>query len=1011
MSPKTSLSAARHTRAGLWALLLFTVLFTVVALVAKVKLETLQEDLIQRAEERIGAAIEVGDVQTEGLTGLRLRMLKLSFAPPSGALLTVSVPETQVDFDLLPLLWGDLHIKRLALQRPEVQIVRPAGTNWPDPEELLVSPREQEGRSLLSSFFLTGSNARIEFNDQVADRRVEVAQVAFDVQGEGRAGHLKLHAAGALDGDSQKPLSIDFDAASPTSFTLEARGGGISADDINALFPPSHRFVAAGVTTPSLRVRTVSRGLFEVEVDAPFEKVIVRGQPEFLAPVSGLVVVKAQYDSAQRTLTLANTRIDSSVVAGRLEGDIDLSEEVPVFHLALTATDMPLQSVLRNMMPPQVTDHGELSVQLQDPQEVTATLTGTTAAPHYQIAAFGAGAAVTFVPAKPTMPSANVELGALRFDWDSETRHAVGSASIVGGNITPPDTALSAGELTGVISLDGTTLSVSPLNASLTGNRFVGAASFDLAQKKGHASLSGVVANVENTMLQKAFHHTQVRGSASVSAEADLALDTCTVAVDLDATQADIAFEWWFRKPPGTGAVAKLNGTWIPRKSFKYTADADIAASKFAAEGNLIYAPNGTRKWRLQDMSATSAHMDIPALGRCLQFPYEISGGRGTAASYHWRRDPGSLRPQDWTADVSFEADEVILLPDGSDVPMRLADVDLQGHITKGDDPTGQLTLHAADAQMPAFKAKWFPPMRSRIEHDAALMAQHPSVERAWSYALRADALQIPPWKGTSFEAEGYGDHQAAGLSRYSAAVDGGVISGDYHAQNAENTYTTSATWSAVPVKYFSEHLKLPDILAGPSTGKVQYSVDRDDPHTLQGDGEVEIIGGVINSDLLFAHLGAGLEEEWDAFPKAMPFTRFTTQFQFQEDQVQTPVLELASEGFDLVGTGHFVRDGDMDYDVRIAISPEMAEKVPAIRDSFNVEGHRIAQQKIELAFEVTGPTFRPRGELAELPPASVTLVSGALQMTNEAIKVIDLPRRLLVDLFKTAGGIMGATK
>lgn len=1005
--PSSSPAPDRHTRAGLWVLLVFTVAFTVAALVAKVKLDTLQEDLLQRAEGRIGAVIEVGDVRTSGLTGLRIAALRLSFAPPSGSSITVTVPETQIHLELLPLLWGDLHIKSLALKAPQVKVLRPAGADWPAFDELHRPGRE---RSVLSSFVLNGSGASIEIDDQAADRQVHIAGADFDVRGGGPGGHLVVRATGALD-DGAKPLRIELDAVSPTAFTLEARGEGISADDINALFPPSRRLVTSGVTTPSLRVRTASARVYEVEVDAPFENVTVQGQPGYIAPVSGSVMVKAQYDAARGVLDFGHTRIASSVVEGRVEGRIDLSQDAPVFDLSLSATDMPLQSVIRHMMPAQVTEHGELSVRLQDPQEVTATLTGTADAPHYQVTALGAGAALSFTPATATLPTGNVELGAVRFRWDSETRHAEGSASVIGGSITPPDGALSAGDLTGVISLDGTTLSLSPLNATVTGNRFVGTASFDLATQTGHASLTGAIANIENTILHRAFHQTLVSGSATVGAQADFSPKSSTVSVDLDATQTAIAYEWWFLKPPGTGATAKLKGSWVPRKSFDYTVEAALAASDFEAAGHLVYAPNGSRKWSLRTMEARSSSIDIPALGRCLQFPYRISGGHGLAASYQWRREPGSPRPEDWTADLTFQADEIVLLPDGGDAPIRLADADLTAHITKGDNPTGTLTLHAADAQMPPFKTAWFPPIRSRVEHDAALMAEHPPVERDWSYTLLADALQIPPWKGTAFSADGYGRDDAAGLSRYSATVDGGTITGDYHSQHAENLYTTSAAWSGVPVTYFSEHLALPDILAGPSTGKVAYSLDRDDPHTLQGSGEIEMGDGIIKSDLLFTHLGAGLDDELKVFSEAMPFSRFAVQFQFQEDLVQTPVLELASEGFNVVGAGHFVRDGDMDYDIRLGISPEMAEKVPAIRNSFNVQGHRLAQQRIELAFKVTGPTFRPKGELAQLPPASVTLVSGALQMTNEAIKVIDLPRRLLLDLLRTAGGIVGATK
>jgi hypothetical protein len=81
------------------------------------------------------------------------------------------------------------------------------------------------------------------------------------------------------------------------------------------------------------------------------------------------------------------------------------------------------------------------------------------------------------------------------------------------------------------------------------------------------------------------------------------------------------------------------------------------------------------------------------------------------------------------------------------------------------------------------------------------------------------------------------------------------------------------------------------------------------------------------------------------------------------------------------------------------------------LRDSLNIQGYRLSQQDIHLPFQVTGPTISPVSELKDTPPARVTLMAGALEVTAEAINVLDAPRKILVDLLKTAGGLMGARK
>ena len=100
-----------------------------------------------------------------------------------------------------------------------------------------------------------------------------------------------------------------------------------------------------------------------------------------------------------------------------------------------------------------------------------------------------------------------------------------------------------------------------------------------------------------------------------------------------------------------------------------------------------------------------------------------------------------------------------------------------------------------------------------------------------------------------------------------------------------------------------------------------------------------------------------------------------------------------------------------MDYRIDIAVRPDMADQIPILRDSFNVEGFRMTQKDIELGFHITGPTFSPTGELAGLPPMGVTLVSGAAEMTGEAMKLLDTPRQMFLSIFRIGGSILGATK
>jgi hypothetical protein len=271
--------------------------------------------------------------------------------------------------------------------------------------------------------------------------------------------------------------------------------------------------------------------------------------------------------------------------------------------------------------------------------------------------------------------------------------------------------------------------------------------------------------------------------------------------------------------------------------------------------------------------------------------------------------------------------------------------------------------------------------------------------------------VEVPPWKGTNFQSEAYSNTQKSGLRRYAADVDGGRIHGSYERNRIENSYVTTVEWANVPSRYFQEHLRLSDMLSGPTTGQLTYSLDRDDPSTLDGKGYFEVNNGKFSEEFLYSRLqGKGAAPGGVTLP-SLHFSHLKTGIQFKSDIIRTPDADLQAEGVHVQGSGQFVIGGDMDYDLKVSIAPETATQIPMLMQYFNVEGHRLSQQNIELVFKVTGPTGGPKGKLAEIPPPRVTLVSGALEMTSEAIKVIDVPRKILVDLLKLGGGLVGPTK
>jgi hypothetical protein len=291
---------------------------------------------------------------------------------------------------------------------------------------------------------------------------------------------------------------------------------------------------------------------------------------------------------------------------------------------------------------------------------------------------------------------------------------------------------------------------------------------------------------------------------------------------------------------------------------------------------------------------------------------------------------------------------------------------------------------------------------------DPALLAKYPDSPRPWTYDLSADNLELPPWKGRNFKGTAASTEAGFTLQQYGADIDKGHLDGTYTSAKAENDYTTTAKWTNVPATYFLDHLGLPHVLDGNLTGNITYSLDRDDPANRKGAGQFSIDGGQFSADFVSKLFEGRKQEEVDVLPPSLKFSRLSTDLDFNRDTIRTPNLHLVSKGIDLNADGQFVPDGDMNYEIKVSIEPDTATRIPALVEYFNTQGHKLSQQKLDLTFHVTGPTFNPTGRVAKMPSTSVTLVSGALQVTNEAIKVIEIPRKILVDLLKIGGGIMG---
>jgi hypothetical protein len=983
---------------GLLALFAITVLFAAGALFVKYKLENLRAVVEQGVESRTGARIQVGAVVVNGLRGLRVDNAEVSLSSERGPTLHFAAPVTYIYINVVDLLHGAVTVEYIEADNATVRLSRGSDQPWFSPEGLDV----KENPRILSmpSFRILGKKGTFEVDNVAGSSPLMISDFGFDVGRLTESTDIAAKLSGKLGGKDNNDIKLNLRYTSMEDFDLRVQCATISAADVAGFFPASQRFVSSGRLSPSFRLAGLPNMTLVVAFEASFRDVMLKDQPDFIRPAEGTLTGVASYDSARHVLTLTTAKAESDQLAGRLEGSIAFNGPVPRLDLRLDATRLPVTEALSYIIKGRADKYGAYDFSLGEPYQVYLTLEGTTDAPEISFHGSAASGAFSLAAKESAFPEGQLQLGPINFTWSSQSPTPSGSLSITDGTLTHNVSGLTAQHVSGVLVVDDNRISIDPLNMEITGNPFVGRLKYDLETEQLEVTANGTLSGVEKTSLGQLVKEGSLGGSVNLRCDLARSGERYTVDADVDATQAEMRYQDWLMKPRGVGASArKLHVEAAPGEGVSITAQGDVATSPFSFEAKLRPAKE---KWLLETASVFSGKIDIEALGKLLRIPYKVAGGVATDASLVWRRvTPGE---SSWEMAFTGNVDKISLLPEGAAKPVSGEALQVDVTMTGGPQPGGALNLHAKWAQLPPIREKWF----AAFEPDQMFS----SLKRPWQIELAAEGLQVLPWKAADFTGTAYTNSVEAGMRSFSAKIEGGGrVEGTYRNIKQDNAYEMTLKWTDIPATYLIEQLNYPKILTGTASGEASYSMDRDDPGTLKGQGRFEIRDGRFSADFLVSQIEGKLENKISALPPSLKFSLLTSDLSFEGDTFVTPNLRLESEGVKVAGKGSFVTHGDMDYDLKVSVTPKMAERIPALRDNFNIKGLRLTQQDIDLAFKVKGPTFNPQGELSELPPLGVTLVSSAFEVTSDAMRVIDIPRKILTDLIKIGGGIVGIQK
>lgn len=989
-------------QAGLFVLLVLTVVFAAGILYLKYNLEQLRAAVQNQAEVLAGVKLQMGEVKVKGLRGLRITRLHAGIAPENGPQIQMETPEALLYIDVLDLFYRRITIERLEVNKATFTVRRPPHGKWISAgwAQSLAAPG---GAPDFLSFRVVGEGCTVNMQNILEEGNISVRPLDFDLFRPEDSPDTHLRVAACLEGAPERRLETTIRFRSLKDFDVRALCAKLAIADVHSVLPATRNLVQSGEAAPDLRVWGGPLNTLVLGLDMPFQDLHFVSKPATLLPNTGVLSALASYSIEEQVLTVQTAKATAKDFEGRVEGNVSFREEIPALDLKLRAAQLPISRIIDEILHIRSETYGDFKISFKDPFEVGLGLKGPVNALSVTAQAGVTAGNLRFAPKDPRWPAADLEFGQVQVAWNQGNTVPEGSLSITGGTFTHPPTGLSGEKVSGTLTLRTGEMVADPLTMFLREQQVTGRLKYALDKKAADFSVSGTIAKIEDFPWATLLPYCAFHGTIQAQCEGQTTPEHWRIGGGVDLTQTQVSYRWWLDKAAGIGASfrdVKLDVD--PKKSLALSGILQVDTTPVQIKMSQTWKGG---KWRLASLRFETDALDVATAAKCLRTPYTITGGKGTQGYFEWQ--PPVSPEAGPKYELGGQFDTLSLIPAGNPIPIALQGVEVKTVFdnTNPNQCTGELQLKAASASIPPLGSSWLLPLRP---DNPAILEAFPEKERDWRYPLSAGQLEMPPWKGTQFAGVAYSRGTETGLEHFEAVIDSGRIEGSFKRNKLNNEYTLDTTWTTIPAVYLIRHMKFPELLNGTTNGHIAYSADQDDPSTLKGAGNFEILDGQFSADFLVAKFQEQLNGELATLPPSLRISKLTAEVQLEGDIIRTPKISLEGQGITVSGGGQYVLEGDMDYTLKISITPETAERMPMVKEKLSVAGYKITQNNIEFSIRVQGPTFRPSSQVVGLPSVGVTLISGAAEVTGEAIKVIDTPRQILIDVLKIFGGIVG---
>ena len=952
------------------------------------RLQGAKERALEAAEQALDCDIRVGKIRSEAIDTFVIEDVDVRARDEGDNGRVASIPLVRVSIDLPHLIRGGVRAREIELVSPEVLLDNNEPGRTAAVQGILAGTGSRDAQPAVT---VKDGRLAVKLGDSEPLRfsgiGIQAARApGFDgVQVQGECADVPF---------SKGPVAFKGTVAEAGNWNIKLTTGEMILSDLARLAAPGREHGLKGTLAADVELGSLPDQSVSVRGNVSFTDLAYRDVAEPFTPISGNAGIDLELGNGFRSIVVGKCNVQSEDVSGNISGNIEFSDGGSVLGLLVKITDPEIEERLEQAATQAIPQFSEFDVEMSQDATYVLKLTGDASNPETTVSLEVRDAAVRFssVGDASGWASGNVRCKDLWVELGEDASAFAVRANIVAGDVATQDLALR--ELHGdvafsdnIITLEGVSCALDRARLNLDGTVSMTPDSlsqidFELDADTVPHLLSWVIPN-----------GCYVDGTVIVTGTVVGTVDEQKWTANADFANARVRCASILEKPALMPAT--MGFTFVLDDTLRREVAMEIDFDGSSVKGDMVLTKHEDGVWRGITMQAQSSAMEIPTLAALFNLPVKQSSDRPADWAVSFSRDEAGL---DWKSEL--DAHDVTILAGEKEGGIGLQSLALQ---LEYDRQLNRFALGMAGrtAVVDAL----------RLELPGFLSSNGGSNSSAtWDLDLRLTDCAYKSWRLDEASAKGKIEGGALNLAPVACEAYGGTLNGEFKLDLSTEDYASRLTWQNLEMSRIAGNVSLPPTAVhGRLSGEIELAGTLGQPNKRRGEGHLELAGGQIDSSYFIGKVQNNGESEAYA---PVTFEKASARLRLQGGVTYTEEIEVQKTGLRFSGEGWFDSLGNLNYDFKTVLSPELVEQIPMLKKRQVIPLPAFARDDLPLDFKLTGNISKLESSV-EARPIQIELATKTVKLGTDAvdvgIKAVEMPTRLFLNLLQYGASLPNA--